>query len=108
MPFNPDEKTDALEACVYPLEDLDLSPYGLPGMVFNGELQIEIDHSSGDDEWYIDCATASKPDGTYHTYGYDKPAEILDGLVFRVIEKAVWSDRHLCDLIRDACKEHAQ
>lgn len=96
---------DELGPCVYPVEDLDLSAHGLPGIVFTGDLHIDIDNSSGDDEWYIEYASAELPDGSYKVYKYT--SNLVDAAVFDAIVKAACADQHRCDCIRDECREHA-
>lgn len=96
-----------LAPCVYSVEDLDLSDFGLPGLSFTGDLHIDIDDSSGDDEWYIESATACAESlgHRYVTYSF-KSVTQLERDIFRAIELAVCADKNLCDLIRDECKEH--
>lgn len=105
MAFNPDAPSQSLGPCVFAVEYLDLTDYGLPGLSFTGDLHIDIDQSSGEDEWYIECATAATG-GAYHVYSY-KSSNPLDCAIFRAIDMAVSKDSHLCDCIRDECKEHA-
>lgn len=99
-----------LGPCLYEVECLDLSDFGFPGLSFSGHLHIEIDSSLGDDDWYLECATAAGPNGSHKLYALKdkKSAEpSFEHDMFSAIERAVLADKRLCDFIYDMCKEHA-
>lgn len=94
-----------LSPCVYSIEDLDLTEFGFPGLSFTGDLNIDIDDSSGEYEWYIESATAPVGD-RYVTYSV-KSITQFERDIFRAIEQAVCKDKNLCDLINEAAREEA-
>ena len=94
--FNPDTADRELAACVYPVEELCLDAV-LAGVMFNGELQIEIE----DNDWYIDSVTATNAKGVTQAYRFGHP-------ICEAVIAAVMADRKLCDAIYQSCVEHAQ
>jgi hypothetical protein len=67
-------------ACVVNVENIDLTPGGLPGISFTGTLEIEPDASVYNEDWYIHCATALAANGTYVVYSPNKNTEIFQAL----------------------------
>ena len=95
--FNPDTADRALAPCVYPVEELCLDSV-LAGVVFNGELQIEIDNIG---EWYVESVTATSAKGVTQVYRYPHP-------IYTAVSKVVWADERIRDQIYDSCVEHAE
>jgi hypothetical protein len=67
-------------ACVVNVENLDLTPGGLPGISFTGTLEIEPDHYVNNEDWYIDRATAEAADGRYVIYSSSKNIDIFQAI----------------------------
>ena len=88
MSFDPDAKPRRLAACVYTVEDLDLSKHGMPGFSWAGDLYIEPDPTPAIHDWYV-------VDTTPHV-----PAK-----AFECIRAAVMADKWYCDAITDASYE---
>lgn len=97
--FNPDTADRALAPCVFPVEELCLDSV-LAGVMFNGELQIEIDAIDQGD-WYIEYVTATNAKGETQSYLPGHP-------IFDAVSKVVMADARLRDLIYDSCVEHAE
>ena len=97
--FNPDTLDALCGACVYEVEQLDLSEFGLPGLSFTGELHVEPDPHTGCEDWYISEATTTVA-GRTHAYA-GKSA------VFQAILKAVRDNDFLCSDILYVSREHA-
>ena len=95
--FNPNTADRALAPCVYPVEELCLDTV-LAGVVFNGELQIEIDQ---DGDWYIESVTATNVRGVMQVYSRPHP-------IYMAVSEVVLANDRLCDLILDECVEHAE
>jgi hypothetical protein len=95
--FNPDTADRALAPCVYPVEELCLDSV-LAGVMFNGELQIEIDETGN---WYIESVTATNAKGVTQVYRFGHP-------IFEAASTVVLADERLCDLIYKVCVEHAE
>ena len=95
--FNPDTADRALAPCVYPVEELCLDTV-LAGVMFNGELQIEIDNIG---DFYIESVTATNAKGVTQSYLPGHP-------IFDAVSKVVMADARLRDLIYDSCVEHAE
>ena len=95
--FNPDASLPALAPCVYPVDELCLDA-SLAGVMFSGELQIEIDQEG---DWYIDAVTATNMKGVTQVYKGSHP-------IFNAVCTAVYADVRLRDLILDSCVEHAE
>jgi len=89
---------------VHEIENLDLSARGFPGFSFTGELGIEPDDSMENEDWYIEGAYATNPDGkTYTKYDHkNQPA------LFKAICEAVVNDSRLFDIITETSREHAE
>lgn len=85
------------------IEDLDLTDFGLPGIVFNGELHIEADTSIQCEDWYIDKAIGFNADGKT-IGGY---SDTKNQIIFVAIKKAVLANHKLCDWIAETSREHA-
>ncbi len=94
--FNPDTADRALAPCVFPVEELCLDAV-LAGVMFNGELQIEVE----DNDWYIESVTATNAKGVTQVYRFGHP-------IFEAVTTVVIADKNLCDLILDDCVEHAE
>jgi hypothetical protein len=97
--FNPDTAAKSLASCVYPVEELCLDA-ALAGVMFNGELQIEID-AIDEDDWYIEYVTATNAKGVTQDYLPGHP-------IFEAVNAVVLADRKLCDAIYQSCVEHAE
>lgn len=95
--FNPNASTKSLGSCVYLVEELCLDAT-LAGVVFTGELQIEIDR---DGDWYLECVTATNAKGRTQVYGEGHP-------IYGAISFVIFSDHRLNELITEACIEHAE
>lgn len=95
--FNPDTADRALAPCAFLVEELDLDS-ALAGVMFSGELQIEIDE---DGDWYIDAVTATNARGVTQTYAKGHP-------VFHGVCAAVYADVKIRDRIYDECVRHAE
>lgn len=95
--FNPDIPDRLLAPCAVLVEELDLD-VALPGVMFTGELQVEIDE---DGDWFIESVTAT--DSRNRTRSYP-PGH----LVFHGVCAAVYADRKLCDRIYAECLRHAE
>lgn len=95
--FNPDAIDPTLAPCVFPVEELDLDTV-LAGVMFNGELQIEIDEIG---DWYIAFVTATNANGKMCAYPHSHP-------IYQAVVTVVLADDRLCDLIYDECVEHAE
>jgi hypothetical protein len=76
-------------ACVVNIENLDLTPGGLPGISFTGTLEIEPDASVYNEDWYIYRATALAVNGTYVVYSPNKNSEIFQALCDAVSKNSV-------------------
>jgi hypothetical protein len=94
--FNPDTADKTLAPCVYPVDELCLDAV-LAGVMFNGELQIEIE----DNDWYIESVTATNAKGVTQVYGSGHPICVA-------VIAVVMADRKLCDSIYESCVEHAE
>ncbi len=94
--FNPNTADRAIAPCVYPVEELCLDAV-LAGVVFNGELQIEVE----DNDWYIHSVTATNAKGVTQVYRFGHP-------IFEAVTTVVIANERLCDLILDECVEHAE
>lgn len=97
--FNPDTVTPVCGSCVYEVEGLDLSEFGLPGLSFTGELHIEPDAYTGNEDWYIAEATTTVG-GRIHSYNGNDP-------VFAAIVKAVNDNDFTRSDILYVSREHA-
>jgi hypothetical protein len=97
--FNPDTADRELAACVYPIDELCLDAT-LAGVMFSGELQIEVDAET-QTEWYIESASATNAKGETQHYLPCHP-------IYQAILNAVYSDKRLTDLIYESCVEHAE
>ncbi len=97
--FNPDIATPVCGSCVYEVEGLDLSEFGLPGLSFTGELHIEPDPYTGDEDWYISEATTTVGN-RIHSYSGNNP-------VFLAIIKAVNDNAFTRSDILYFSREHA-
>lgn len=95
--FNPDTADRAIAPCVFPVEELCLDSV-LAGVMFNGELQIEIDNIG---DFYIESVTATNVKGVTQVYSHPHP-------IFTAVASVVLADERLCDLIYDSCVEHAE
>jgi hypothetical protein len=105
MAFNPDEKTRAMGAHTYRVDELDLTAHGFPGLTFSGWLAIEIDMSCGADcaDWYIEHAQGGDGDATrYYLPGKDKDP------IGAAIADAVTNDPVLCQDITSDCYLHGE
>lgn len=90
-------------AYVHEVEDLDLSARGFPGFSFTGELAIEPDDTTNNEDWYIASVHAPNPDGkTYATYTHKSHPDL-----FNAICEAVVNDSRLFDIITETAREHA-
>lgn len=86
-----------LAPCVFPVEELCLDSV-LAGVMFNGELQIEIDETG---DWYIESVTATNIKGVTQVYGNKHP-------IYEAVCAVVLANDHLSALIYDDCVEHAR
>jgi len=88
---------------IHTIEDLDLTDFGMPGIVFNGELHIEADTSIQCEDWYLDRAIGFNADGKV----VGSYSESRHPTIFAAITKAVYKDDKLCDIILETSREHA-
>lgn len=95
--FNPDTADRALAPCVFLVEELCLD-CSLAGVMFSGELQIEIDQEG---DWYIAAVTATNVRGVTQVYKNGHP-------IFHGVCAAVYASVRIRDQIYDSCVEHAE
>lgn len=95
--FNPDTADRALAPCVFPVEELCLDTV-LAGVMFNGELQVEIDETG---DFYIEAVTATNIKGVTQVYGNKHP-------IYEAVCAVVLTNERLCDMIYNSCVEHAE
>ena len=88
MSFDPDAKPRRLAACVYTVEDLDLSQHEMPGFSWTGDVYIDPDPTPAIHDW---CVVDTKPHA---------PPK-----AFECIRAAVMADDRLCDFITEASYE---
>jgi len=97
--FNPNARAKILAPCVYLVEELCLDT-ALAGVMFTGELQIEID-AIDEDDWYIEYVSATNAKGVTQDYLADHP-------IYQAVNAVVLANPKLCDMITDECIRHAE
>lgn len=103
MPFNPDtiDRNRRMGAHVYHVEGgVDLTPWGFPGVTFEGDVDVDIE-GEDQDQWYISDVKALDAKGYVHSY------DMHQG-IGEAVAAALYADAFHSSLIEDCCWYHGE
>jgi hypothetical protein len=86
-------------ACIYEVEELDLTAGGFPGLMFRGTLHIEPDED--EEDWSMSEAFALNDQSGVYTIYNDK----TNVVIFEAISKSIFANKKLCAHIDEYSRE---